>query len=457
MKCLSTFWCNGLTYREEMEAVNKLIAEATPEESKMILGWLMDFRKLIISLPANKHLAWSKSIQEILVRGSAKAKELETIIGRLGHLGAVIPFVYHFLSRLREWQYRSSNKRHPTAMSTECRLDLELMLNFLNKANAGINMNIISFRRPTHIYRSDSCPYGLGGYSSNGFAWRYELHPELRFRATNNLLEFMASIISPWVNILAGRLGRGDCALSMTDSTTSAGWIRKTNFKEDGDGANPIEAKTRLEIARHHASLFIDEGIKDYSQWFKGEKNQVADALSREFERTDEDLTNTLRSLYPSQVPSNFKIVPLPIEISSWLISSLQKLPVKEQLQETHTKAKLGPGDVSNSTSCQLDWKTTHSLSNSTGHNKTKSCVPLPWLCGKRGFQDLLMTDWLKEQSRIPSRMYAQPSGKMDGQTQPKTQTVSLVSFYQDCTEPSETKTQTKCNRKRSLPASFSQ
>jgi hypothetical protein len=440
-----------------MEAVNKLIAEATPEESKMIRGWLMDFRKLIISLPDNKHLAWSKSIQEILVKGSAKAKELETIIGRLGHLGAVIPFVYHFLSRLREWQYRSSNKRHPTAMSTECRLDLELMLNFLNKANAGINMNIISFRRPTHIYRSDSCPYGLGGYSSNGFAWRYKLHPERRFRATNNLLEFMASIISPWVNILAGRLGRGDCALSMTDSTTSAGWIRKTNFKEDGDGANPIEAKTRLEIARHHASLFIDEGIKDYSQWFKGEKNQVADALSREFERTDEDLTNTLRSLYPSQVPSNFKIVPLPIEISSWLISSLQKLPVKEQLQETHTKAKLGPGDVSNSTSCQLDWKTTHSSSNSTGHNKTKSCVPLPWLCGKRGFQDLLMTDWLKEQSRIPSQMYARPSGNTDGQTQPKTQTASLVSFYRDCTKPSETKTQTKCNRKRSLPASFSQ
>jgi hypothetical protein len=163
--------------REEMEAVNKLIAEATPEESKMILGWLMNFRKLIISLPDNKHLAWSKSIQEILVRGSAKARQLETIIGRLGHLGAVIPFVYHFLSRLREWQYRSSNKRHPTAMSTECRLDLELMLHFLNKANAGIDMNIISFRRPTHIYRSDSCPHGLEGYSSNGHAWRYELHP----------------------------------------------------------------------------------------------------------------------------------------------------------------------------------------------------------------------------------------------------------------------------------------
>jgi hypothetical protein len=113
----------------------------------------------------------------------------------------------------------------------------------------------------------------------------------------NNLLEFMASIISPWIDILAGRLNRGDCALSMTDSTTSAGWIQKTNFKEDN--------ATRS-IARHHAALFIESDIKEYSQWFEGKKNQVADALSRELERSDNDLTNTLRSLFPSMLPQHF-------------------------------------------------------------------------------------------------------------------------------------------------------
>jgi hypothetical protein len=99
--------------REPMEARNKLVAEATPEEIKLILGWMMDFRSLIISLPNNKHMVWSRSIQELLVTGSAKAKELETLIGRLGHLGMVLPFVYHFLSRLREWHHKSKNKRHP--------------------------------------------------------------------------------------------------------------------------------------------------------------------------------------------------------------------------------------------------------------------------------------------------------------------------------------------------------
>ena len=67
--------------REPMEARNLLVAEATPEEIKLILGWTMDFRSLIISLPDNKYTAWSESIQQLLVTGSAKAKELETLIG----------------------------------------------------------------------------------------------------------------------------------------------------------------------------------------------------------------------------------------------------------------------------------------------------------------------------------------------------------------------------------------
>ena len=71
-----------------------------------------------------------------------------------------------------------------------------------------------------------------------GFAWRYYLPSELQFRASNNLLEHIAVIITTWVDILAGRLKHGDCALSI-DSTTSAGWLRKSNFIEDDE--SPIQ------------------------------------------------------------------------------------------------------------------------------------------------------------------------------------------------------------------------
>ena len=229
----------------------------------------------------------------------------------------------------------------------------------------------------------------------------------------------------------------------------------EANFKEDT--LDPIKATTRISIARHHAALFIESDIKEYSQWFEGKKNQVADALSREFERSDDDLTNTLRSLFPSQLPEHFKIVPLPIEISSWLTSSLRQLPVKEQLQEEHTRAKLDPGDDLQSTSTQSVSGTTTTSTHSPGHNSTRSCALSPWLCGRRGFQDQLMISWLKEQSEVPSRMYARPSGTVAGSIQPRTTTGSLASFYQDYSELSETKTQTKCSRKRSHPASSSQ
>ena len=141
-----------------------------------------------------------------------------------------------------------------------------------------IDLNLIAYRKPTHVNHSDSCPRGLGGYSHKGHAWRFYLPPHLRFRASNNLLEHLASIITPWIDMLAGRIGPGDCSLSMTDSSTSEGWASKTNFKEDG--VDPIQATVRLDAARAHARRLMDHEIKDYSQWFPGKENDVSDALS---------------------------------------------------------------------------------------------------------------------------------------------------------------------------------
>ncbi len=100
------------------------------------------------------------------------------------------------------------------------------------------------------------CPFGLGGYSHKDFAWRFGIPEDLQFRATSNLLEFMASIITPWVDIIAQRLKKRYCILSMTDSTTLAGWIMKTKFREIGE--DPLEARVQLKVARHHTSLTLD-------------------------------------------------------------------------------------------------------------------------------------------------------------------------------------------------------
>ena len=87
--------------------------------------------------------------------------------------------------------------------------------------------------------------------------------------------------------MLAGRLNQGDCALSMTDSSTSAGWLHKTNFREiTSNDTDLIQSQVCIETARHHVIIFLEAGIKGYSQWFPGKENNVVDALSRDFDHS---------------------------------------------------------------------------------------------------------------------------------------------------------------------------
>ena len=156
------------------------------------------------------------------------------------------------------------------------------MIFFLKKDHEGFNMNQISFHNPTHVYRSDLCPAGIGGYSHGhkGFAWRWAIPSDLQFCASNNLLEHVAAVITPWLDIIAKRLQEGDCALSMTDSTTSKGWLQKSNFREE---TNFIQASVRIQVARDHAQRYLDLGIKNFKQWFPGRLNNVTDSLSQDF------------------------------------------------------------------------------------------------------------------------------------------------------------------------------
>jgi hypothetical protein len=188
---------------DDIEARPKLIAEAGLTEIKTFLGWLMDFRHMAIALPDNKCHAYSIAISEMLKRGWTPKGKLETNIGQWVHLGQIVPTVHHFLSRLRFLKQRAENRRQIT-IDEQCKKDLHFLLFILGKCHQGIDLNLIAFRRPTHVYRSDSCPAGLGGYSNKGFAWRFYLPDNLQVRASNNLQVHLAAIITPWIDIIAG-------------------------------------------------------------------------------------------------------------------------------------------------------------------------------------------------------------------------------------------------------------
>ena len=93
--------------RKTMEALKKLEAEALLQEIKTVLGWEIDFCRLLVKLPENKFIAWTAAIKTMLNEGSSTAKNLETNIGRLVHLCMAIPFIHHFMSRLRDLHTKS--------------------------------------------------------------------------------------------------------------------------------------------------------------------------------------------------------------------------------------------------------------------------------------------------------------------------------------------------------------
>ena len=183
--------------------------------------------------------------------------------------------------------------------------------------------------------------------------------------------------------------------------------------------------------------------------------NEASDAPYRDDDRGDNEVINFFRPFTPSQIPDNFEIVLLTREISSWLISLIQRLPLKEQLLEIHTRTKIGRGQGGKNTVDQLELSRMSPSTTVPEVNESESWEPLPWLYVKGNFQDHLMEPWSKAQSEVLFHMYHRPSGKMTGQTQQKTKTENLEEFYRGSKEPTKTATQIQNNKRPSPSASL--
>ena len=162
----------------------------------------------------------------------------------------------------------------------------------------------------------------------------------------------------------------------------------------------------------------MDLDVQDYSQWFPGADNNVEDSLSCNFQLLDKDYISYLCHFFPTQMPSRFKIIPLPNEIILWLTSLLQRLPVNELFREEHMQTKHAHGIIGKSTANPLAWRQTFSLTDSTKNIKSKLPEPLQLQCEKEDCRQLLASPWLLEQYEEPSIMWLRPSGNTVSKTQ---------------------------------------
>jgi hypothetical protein len=68
--------------RDDLPSIDKLLSEAGLSEQKCLLGWILDTRRLRISLHMEKYTYWRNQIQDLLhTRGRTTKKILETTLG----------------------------------------------------------------------------------------------------------------------------------------------------------------------------------------------------------------------------------------------------------------------------------------------------------------------------------------------------------------------------------------
>jgi len=412
--------------RVDIISSKKLKAEGTLEEIKTVLGWVINTRNLTIALPTDKHTKWSSNISKIIHSKRVSHTQLESLIGRLNHIAGIIPMFRHFLGRLRQALYRSTQHRWTNLKIPEIS-DLHLSLKFLDMSVAGVSINNIVFRKPTTFYRSDASEFGIGGYNLiSGRAWRLEIPVHLRLRASLNSLEFLACVITIWIDSLENRIHPEDCILSQCDSTSATGWLRKSNFADTEDSI------IQLVTARQLASIVIESNACLYSQWFPGGENIIADSLSRDFHLSDDNLTNFLISHVSHQAPFGLKINPLPKEIYSWLTCMLQNLPEKEQWSKAPTRSSIWLGRDTKATSPQSVSMEIGTWTSFKEKRNIKSSAPFAMLSEKVDFilNHSELINW--NQLEPPWIMYHRPLSWQTGLIPDSMEMGSLLSFYRD-------------------------
>lgn len=238
--------------------------EGAPEEIKTVLGWDLDTRRLLIKLPPHKAKAWSSELNKVASHSSVDEETLLRILGRLENIATVMTPLGHFLNNIGHLQIKASRSKHNVRINSRVRKDLRLAIKFTQEAALGVDMNLVSFRKPDIVHIGDASEYGMGSFANHGRAWRYLIPDEFQGRAHINVLEFLTQVVSLWIDIIERKVKPGDCVLCMGDNTSAMGWLRRSNFREDNE--EKIDWLVKQKIARKLAHLVLEYKLVLYKQ-----------------------------------------------------------------------------------------------------------------------------------------------------------------------------------------------
>jgi hypothetical protein len=443
--------------RDPIIATKKVMAEGTPTEILTILGWQIDTRRMLIQLPEEKAKTWETDLSALITDGDQgypiPLKRLESIQGRNVHVATIVPGAMHFQSRMYA-AIRRAKQRGVTRLRAEERRDLRLIRQLLEVARRGISLNNIVLRMPDHIGRSDAFEGGIGGYDlTSGRAWRFAIPTDLQHKRSQNFLEYLACMTQLMCMLVECEWQPGDCFLSVGDNMSALGWIQKSRFQPE----LKTEQATHLALARYMTHLLAELNVIQFGQWLPGVDNGVADALSREHILSDNELTDHIKSLYPSQIPLGFRIKALPPSVSSWVHYWMQHThETKESPPEPLEKGTRGGvvGSISyTNANCTMIYSSgslpnTSNISCSVHSHKRPETTSGP--CPRKD-----MITWLREHAVPRSIQFARPSSQPVSTIPARIRTANLLSFYNDKSRDTKTTIRQSNRRKRYRSGSF--
>jgi hypothetical protein len=445
--------------RRPLLGPDKLEAEGRSAEVQIVLGWEIRTRPFIVALPKDKYLAWDGDLKGAVMRKGCTIQELESLVGRLTHASYLIPLSRHFLNEIRQKSRTTSRSkaRQIVRFTNEEIEDLHLWEDYLRVANEGISINLLVTRTPTRLAWSDSCPFGLGGYTFSGRAWRVKIPIDCIFRGddtVNNVLEFLGMAVSVLLLLREAEEENESfpCLMVLGDNTSAISWLfRSGRVHPSSKYYHAVKA-----IARHVARCVMGANAKLCSQHLAGESNVIADILSFEGDcrskvepltadcPPDDILTQRIHFYHSQVVPVGFEIRPLPTEVESFVTLTLQTLarswmgkekpPIKEGIcigvAGNASSSVGGLGETLSST------RYPRTVNGSCSHGVSSCVTDYSSSTHKADLLKSVRSQWYRRLFEMPLAAWHRRSGNVDGPAPSTSRTESMT--MDRCTLESE-------------------
>ena len=221
---------NDKLTRDNPISVIKLLGEGILCESKIILGWLLNTRSFHVYLPLEKSCDWIQMIDNLISYHEAMEKVMDSLFGRLNHVGYILPTGKYFLNRLQGLLNRCQ-RFGKQKINESKRKDLILWKTLLDNTSTKIlSINNITCTTYNILIHTDACEHGIGRYDNKYNLWKWILPEELRGIFSINLLKFIALVIGITIEIKQNPDINHIRILSMTDRSNALSWMYKAFF-----------------------------------------------------------------------------------------------------------------------------------------------------------------------------------------------------------------------------------